>query len=165
MIRTIVFSLSLVMAAAVAVIPAAVAQGAKPEPRPYTQVTLALLVDGRAANNRVKQFGEEMIVTHKRMSQEVQAMAAEKGVQLPVELRDEHKQKLKELSQLSGHAFDREYMRHILWHHQHDVQEFEESMRTVEEPDVLHWSYRTLPMLRAHVEEARWIQQSMQTNP
>jgi putative membrane protein len=170
MIRTIVISITLAMAATVAFIPAARAQGPKAEPRPYTQaflkkaaemqqaqIALALLVDGRATNKRVKQFGEDMIMVHKKMSQDIQQMAVEKGVQLPSELSDEHKQKMKELTQLSGHAFDREYMNYILRDHQNDVNDFEENMQTVEDPAVLHWTYRTLPMLRAHVEDARWI--------
>jgi hypothetical protein len=41
------------------------------------------------------------------ISQEVQDLATQKGVQLPSEVSDEHKQKLKELSSRSGHAFDR----------------------------------------------------------
>lgn len=175
MIRTIVIGLA--TAAAMAIIPVAWAQSAKPEARPYTQaflkkaaeiqqaqISLALLVDGRAANKRVKEFAEHMIATHKRINREIQEMVGKKAIQLPQELGDEHKQKLKELTSLSGHAFDREYMQYILWEHQRDVQEFEESMQTVEDPEVLHWSYRTLPMLRAHVEEARWIKQSLQTS-
>lgn len=175
MIRTIVISLA--TATAMAVVPVAWAQSAKPEPKPYTQaflkkaaemqqaqISLALLVDGRAASTRVKEFADHMIADHKRISREIQEMAGAKGVQLPKELSDEHKQKLKELTKLSGHAFDREYMQYILWDHQRDVQEFEESMQTAEDPDVLHWSYRTLPMFRAHVEEARWIKQSLQTS-
>jgi hypothetical protein len=55
-------------------------------------------------------------------------------------------------------------MHYILRNHQQDVQEFEEGMQTLEDSDVLHWTYKALPMLRAHVEEARWIQQSLQTN-
>ena len=66
-----------------------------------------------------------MIPAHKRMRQEVQDMAGQEGVQLPSELSDDHKQKMKEFSQLTGHAFDREYMQYILWDHQRDVQEFE----------------------------------------
>lgn len=176
MIRTVIISCT--MLTAMAVIPVAGAQEVKPDPKPYTQaflkkagemqraqIELALLVDDRADNQRVRRFGEQMIAAHQKMSQEVQELSAEKGIQLPAGLSDEHKQKLKELSRLSGHAFDRTYMQYILREHQHDTQEFEESMQAVEDPDVLHWSYKTLPMLRAHVEEARWIQQSMQTNP
>ncbi len=86
-----------------------------------------------------------------------------KGVQLPSEVSGEHKQKLKELSSLSGHAFDREYMQYILRDQQNEVNEFEEAMETVEDAAVLRWTHRTLPMLRAHVEEARGIKYSLQT--
>ena len=157
--------------------PAIGVQGGEQELRPYAQaflkkaaemqqaqIALALLVAGRAANNRVKQFGEQMIQYHKKMNKEIQQLASEKGVQLPAGLSDEHKRKLKELTQLSGHAFDLEYMNSILRDHQSDANEFEESMQTVEDPAVPHWTYRTLPMLRAHVEDARWIKQSLQTN-
>jgi putative membrane protein len=176
MIRTMI-GIGLATAVAVAGVPAAGAQGAKQEPRPYTQaflkkagemqqaeISLALLVDGRAANDRVRQFADHMIAIHKKLLQEVQELAAEKGVTLPSELSDEHKQKIKEFSQLSGHRFDRTYMHYILRDHQMDVENFEEGMQTLEDSDVLHWTYRTLPILRAHVEEARWIQQSLQTN-
>jgi putative membrane protein len=170
MMRAIVIGISLATASAVAVVPLAWAQNAKPESKlrsqsflknaaemQQAQISLALLVDQRATNKRVNQFAEEMITVHKRIRQEIQQIAAEKGVQLSSELSEEHKQKIKELTQLSGHAFDREYMNYILRDHQHDVNEFEESLQTVEDPAVLHWTYKTLPMLRAHVEDARWI--------
>jgi putative membrane protein len=175
MMRKLVIGVAMV--AAVAAIPSAGAEEARQEAKPYTraflakagemqlaQISLALLVDERAVNKRVRQFAEHMIAVHKKISQEVQELAAEKEVPVPAELSEDHKQKLKELSQLSGHTFDRIYMHYILRDHQMDVQAFEEGMQTLEDADVLHWTYRTLPMLRAHVEEARWIQQSLQTN-
>lgn len=174
MIRMIVISLAMMTAA---VIPAVGAQEVKQEPKPHTQaflkktaeeqqaaISLALLADGRAANTHVREFADHMIAIHKKLLREVQELAAGKGVNLPSALSDEHAQKIKEFSQLSGHAFDRMYMHYILRDHQIDVGEFEEAMQTLEDSDVLHWTYRTLPMLRAHVEEARWLQQSLQTN-
>ena len=174
MIRMIMISVTMVVAT---VIPAARAQEAKPDPKPYTQaflkktaeeqqaqISLALLADERAANTRVRQFADHMTTIHKKLLKEVEELATEKGVMLPSELNDEHARTIKEFSRLSGHTFDRTYMHYILRDHQIDVQEFEEGMQTVEDSDVLHWTYRTLPMLRAHVEEARWLQQSLQTN-
>jgi putative membrane protein len=106
-----------------------------------------------------------MASAHKRMSEEVQGLATAKGVPLSSELNEEHKQKVKEFSQLTGHAFDREYMTYILRDHQNSANEFEEHMQLVEDSDVLHWIARTLPLLRAHVEEARGIKYAMQTTP
>lgn len=174
MTRMIMISLAMVF---MTVIPAAKAQEVKEETKPYTQaflkktaeeqqaqISLALLADERAANTRVRQFADHIIAIHNKLLKEVEELAAEKGVKLPSKLSEEHARTIKEFSQLSGHAFDRTYMHYILGDHQIDVQEFEEGMQTVEDSDVLHWTYRTLPMMRAHVEEARWLQQSLQTN-
>ena len=79
------------------------------------------------------------------------------------ELDDDHKRLQKEISQLSGHAFDREYLNYILRDHQNFVNEFEESIQTVEDTDVLRWAHKTLAMLRAHVEEARWTKMVLHT--
>lgn len=48
---------------------------------------------------------------------------------------------------------------------QNDVHEYEESMQTVEDADVLRWAHQTVPSFRAHVEEARSIKYALQTTP
>lgn len=120
------------------------------------QIMLGRLAGQQAKNDRVKQFAEEMVVAHLRAKFQLEELAAPRGVKLSSELDDDHKRIQKELSQLSGHAFDREYLNYILREHQHFVNEFEESIQTVEDTDVLRWAHKTLAMLRAHVEEARW---------
>jgi len=106
-----------------------------------------------------------MALTHKIVSSELRQLATPRGIQLPLEPNDEQKRIRKELSQQSGHPFDRAYMQQILADHQNDVNEFEENMQTLDDAEVLRWAHKTLSMLRAHIEEARWIKQSMQTNP
>jgi putative membrane protein len=125
------------------------------------QITLSRLAAQRSKNDRVKQFGEEMVVAHLRVKFQLEELATTRGVQLPSELDEDHKRIQKELSQLSGHAFDREYLNYILRDHQNYVNEFEEGMQTVEDADVLRWAHKTLPMLRALVEEARWTKMEL----
>ena len=176
MIRMLVISLATV--AAVAFIPTGVAHSAAQQAKPSTEAflkniaemcqaksTLGQLAAERAVNTRVKQFAERMIEAHKRIGQETQLLASRHDIKLPSELSDEHKQKLKEFSSLSGHAFDREYLRYILGDLQSEVSEFEENMQILEDPDVFHWAYRIIPTLRAHVEDAREIKYALQTNP
>lgn len=176
MIRTLVISLA--TAVIVALIPADGAHSASQQAKPSTEAflkevaemcqaksALGQLAAERAANKRVTQFVERMNEAHKRIGQETQLLASRHDVKLPTELSDEHKQKLKEFSSLSGHAFDREYLRYILRDLQSEVYEFEESMQTLEDPDVFHWAYRIIPTLRAHVEDARGIKYALQTNP
>lgn len=176
MIRLLVITLATV--AAMAFMPADGALSAQQQAKPSTEAflknvaemcqaksALGQLAVERAVNKRVKQFAERMIEAHKRIGQETELLASRHDVKLPAELSDEHKQKLKEFSPLSGHAFDREYLRYILWDLQNEVSEFEENMQILEDPDVLHWAYRIIPTLRAHVEDARGIKYALQTNP
>lgn len=106
-----------------------------------------------------------MILVHRTVSFQLRELATPRGVQLPLQQDDEHKRIQKELAQQSGHAFDRAYMQQILSDHQNDVNEFENGMLQVDDAEVLRWAHKTLPMLRAHIEDARWILQSLQTNP
>ena len=176
MIRILVITLATV--AAMAFMPADGAHSAAQPVKPSTEAflkdiaemcqaksALGQLAVEQAANTRVKQFVERMIEAHKRIGQETQLLASRHDVKLPSELSDEHKQKLKEFSSLSGHAFDREYLRYILGDLQSEVNEFEESMQILEDPDVFHWAYRIIPTLRAHVEDARGIKYALQTTP
>ncbi len=176
MIRTVLIGLA--TATAVVIMSTAGTHAAKPDVTPTTQaflkkaaeeqqaqIALGQLAAKQAKNTRVKNFGDEMVLVHRSVSFQLGELATPRGVQLPLEPDDEHKRVQKELSKLSGHAFDRAYMQQILGDHQHDVNEFEEGMQQVDDADVLRWAHKTLPMLRAHVEDARWILQSLQTSP
>ena len=176
MIRTILIGLA--TATAVAIMSTAGTHAAKPDVTPTTQaflkkaaeeqqaqIALGQLAAKQAKNTRVKNFGDEMVIVHRTVSFQLRELATPRGVQLPLEPDDEHKRVQKELSKLSGHAFDRAYMQQILGDHQNDVNEFEEGMQQVDDAEVLRWAHKTLPMLRAHVEDARWILQSLQTSP
>lgn len=176
MIRTVLIGLA--TSAAVAIMSPAGTQAAKPDVTPATQaflkkaaeeqqaqIALGQLAAKQATNTRVKNFGDEMILVHRTVSFQLRELATPRGVQLPLEPDDEHKRIQKELAQRSGHAFDRAYMQQILSDHQNDVNEFEDGIQQVDDAEVLRWAHKTLPMLRAHIEDARWILQSLQTNP
>lgn len=176
MIRTVLIGLA--TAAAVAIMSIGGTQAAKSDVTPATQaflkkaaeeqqaqIALGQLAAKQATNTRVKNFGDEMILVHRTVSFQLRELATPRGVQLPLEPDDEHKRIQKELAQRSGHAFDRAYMQQILSDHQNDVNEFEDGMQQIDDAEVLRWAHKTLPMLRAHIEDARWILQSLQTNP
>ncbi len=112
------FMIGLVTATAVAFIPATGAQSAEQGAKPSTQaflknaaemchaeMTLGQLAADRGTNKRVREFGSQIKEDHKRISEGVQLLASRHDVKLPSEPSDEHKQKIRELSSLSGHAF------------------------------------------------------------
>lgn len=129
------------------------------------EISLGQLATQRAVNERVKDFGQEMVEGHTKGSQQVEQLAMKCGVQLFPGVSEEHKQKVNKLSQLSGHAFDRAYIDYILEDHETTTAEFQRYVKTLQDEGIKQWIASTLPTLQTHREKARQVKYSLQTNP
>ena len=129
------------------------------------EISLGQLAAQRAVNERVKDFGQEMVEDHKKGSQQLEQLAMKGGVQLSPGVSEEHKQKVNKLSQLSGHAFDRAYIDYILEDHEATVNEFQRGVKILQDVGIKQWIASTLPTLQSHRDKARQVKYSLQTNP
>ena len=133
--------------------------------RQQIEISLGQLAAQRAVNERVKDFGRQMVEDHKKSSQQIEELAMKGGVQLSPGLSEERKQKVNEISQLSSHAFDRAYLDYILEDHETTVEEFQRGVKTMQDQDIKQWIASTLPTLQTHRKEALQVKYSLQTNP
>ena len=164
-------------ATAAAFIPASGGQGAKqeaPSAQSFLQkasegqqaeIALGQLASERAADEQVKQFGEQMMKDHQKASSEIQQLASKEGVPLPTELTGKHKDKREQFARLSGKEFDRAYMGYMLRDHRKDVKEFERHAKAIKDPEVQQWAQGTLPLLKHHLRQARQIASSIGIEP
>jgi putative membrane protein len=129
------------------------------------QISLGQLATQRAVNERVKDFGQQMVDDYKQGSQQVEQLAMKGGMQLSPGVSEEHKQKVNKLSQLSGHAFDRAYIDYILQDHETTVDEFQRRVGTMQDQGIKQWIASILPTLESHRERAHQVKYSLQTNP
>lgn len=129
------------------------------------EIELGLLATQRAQNDRVKAFAVQMAEEHMKASRQLEELASKKGVTLPPGLSQEQKRSVNELSQLSGHAFDRAYMSYIIRHHADNIEEFGRDAQTLQDLDARQWASSMLPLVEAHRERAHSIKYSLQTNP
>jgi len=167
-------SLSLMMCGVVGFTASVFAQTAKTDAHSFLEkaaegqqieISLGQLAAQRAVNERVKDFGEQMVEDHKKSSQQVEQLAMKGGVQLSPGVSEERKQKVNKISQLSGHAFDRAYIDYILEDHETIVDEFQRRVDTIQDEDIKQWISSTLPTLEIHRERARQVKYKLQTNP
>jgi len=129
------------------------------------EISLGQLAVQRSINTQVKEFGQHMVEDHKKASQQLELLALKQGVKLSPGKKHEHQQKLEELSHLSGHAFDREYMDYSIRDHETTVEEFRRRIGSVEDEDIKQWIILLLPILEGHREKAHQVKYSLQTNP
>lgn len=125
------------------------------------EVQLGQLAQQNADSADVKQFGQRMVTDHGKANDELKALAQQKNLTLPTELKGKHKSEQEKLSKTSGANFDRMYMGLMVKDHVKDVADFRKAATKVKDPDLNAWSAKTLPVLEQHLQQAREIAQKL----
>jgi putative membrane protein len=103
----------------------------------------------------VKQFAERMVDDHGKTNTELKSLAAQKNVTLPTELDAKHKAMQDKLSKLSGAAFDRAYMAHMVNAHKDAVALFEKQARSGNDAELKAFAEKKLPTIQQHLKMAQ----------
>lgn len=115
----------------------------------------------RASNDEVKQFGRRMIDDHTNAYTQLQAIANEKRITLPIEADQDARQKLDQISKLTGAEFDRKFMDMMVSDHEKAISLFEKEAKDVKDSALRDYVQNTLPTLRDHLSRAREIRKSL----
>jgi putative membrane protein len=121
------------------------------------EVELGRLAAQKASNADVKAFGQRMVDDHSKANAQLMQAATSAGMTPPKTLDAKHRQDMDKLSRLSGTAFDREYMSHMLMDHKKDVAEFEKQSEKGTDASLRTFATQTLPTLREHLRMAQEI--------
>ena len=121
------------------------------------EVALGQQVASKATNPDVKAFASKVAADHATANDELKQLAANKGLSLPTQLKEDHQEDLAEISKLSGAKLDAKYAKEMVEDHEKDVKEFREAASEVKDPELRAWAAKTLPVLESHLEEARQI--------
>ena len=118
------------------------------------EVQLGKLAQEKAADDKVKQFGKRMEQDHSKVNDELKKIAADKGVQLSMDLDKKHKTNVDKLTKLSGTAFDKQYINDMVSDHKEDIKKFQRVADKGKDPDLKQFASQTLPTLKEHLRLA-----------
>jgi putative membrane protein len=118
------------------------------------EVELGKLAADKASSDQVKQLGQRMVTDHSKANDELKSLAQSKNITLPTEIDAKDKATHDRLAKLSGAAFDRAYMQHMLADHRKDVNEFKKESTSGKDAEVKAWASKTLPTLEEHLKLA-----------
>jgi len=122
------------------------------------EIKMGKLAAEKAADPKVKEFGNKMVEDHQKANDELRQVANDSKVKWPDDLTDEQVATFNKLSQLSGPEFDREYVQAMVEDHQKDVNEFRQEEERVQDPELKAFVSRTLPILQHHLQMAQDLQ-------
>jgi len=127
------------------------------------EVQLGKLAQEKAADDKVKQFGERMEQDHSKANNELKKIASEKGVELSTDLDKKHKTKVDKMTKLSGADFDKQYMDDMVSDHKEDIKKFQRVADKGKDSDLKQFASQTLPTLKEHLELAQSTAQQVKS--
>lgn len=127
------------------------------------EVQLGQLAQQNAQSQDVKNFGQRMVTDHTKANDELKALAQQKGITLPTEMKHKMKSEADKLGKMSGADFDRHYMKMMVKDHEKDVAEFRKATKKVKDPDLNAFAAKTLPVLEQHLQQAKEVSKNLGT--
>ena len=119
------------------------------------EVESGRLAAQKATDPQLRAFGEQMVADHAKAGQELQALAARKGVTLPIAMSDAHQKKLETLrEEQPGKDFDQEFRDQMVDSHEQAVSLFEDTAKDAKDPEVKSFAAKLLPTLQHHEDQA-----------
>lgn len=121
------------------------------------QVQLGRLAADTTGDTQVAAFAARMVHDHRRIGDRLQRIGQELGLELPDRPNLEAQDAFDLLNGLSGTSFDRSYMEVMVKDHETAVALFAKQGQSGENEVVRAFAEEALPVLKAHLEEARSI--------
>lgn len=125
------------------------------------EVALGKLAQEKGTSDGVKSFGQMLVTDHSSANDKAMALAKTLGVQPPAEPSKAQKATYEKFSKLSGAAFDREFIKHMVDDHKKDIREFQAAAKQKDER-VRAFAQETLPVLQKHLDTAQSLASAKQ---
>ncbi len=114
------------------------------------EVKSAELAKDKASSSDVKTFAEQMIKDHTAANQELESLAKDKNITVPTELDNKHQAKVDKLSNLSGSAFDREYVLQQRMGHAKMLDLLQDEAKNGKDPDIKAFAAKASDVVSEH---------------
>jgi putative membrane protein len=121
---------------------------------------MAEVAEGKIAGQNgqsptVKEFGGRMVHDHTSINDNLQRIAAGKGVRVPDKLDSSGEKGIDKLQGLSGTKFDKAYSKQQVSDHKKAIKAFEKEAKSGSDSDLKGFAEQTLPTLREHLKLAQ----------
>jgi putative membrane protein len=120
------------------------------------EVESGKLAEQKAASEKTKQFGKQMVSDHQKTTEELKALVngGKVKAQLPTALDSSHRSKLDKLNGLSGEDFDKAFDDMQRSAHKDATSLFERYSKGGDNEELKAFAAKTLPALQHHLKMA-----------
>lgn len=132
----------------------------------HAEIESSKVAQTKTGNAQVKAFAAQMIADHTQVGEELKALAASKGVEVPNEPSAMQKAKTKVLSTMDGARFDRRYADEMgVDAHEETLKLFNRAAAEAKDADVKAFASKTVPALEHHLKMAKELDAQLKKQP
>jgi putative membrane protein len=122
------------------------------------EIELGKLCAEQTKNTAVQSFGAMMVDDHTGTNNELQTIAANRNLVLPVVMSNKDQKMVDDMRKKSGSDFDKAYINMMVSDHEEDMNAFKKESTGGKDADISSFAARTLPMLQKHLDAAKAAQ-------
>jgi putative membrane protein len=124
---------------------------------------IARLAERNTRNKAVRSFARKLADDHARAEKELAQLFSRKGIPPEKEFARDLQNSVERLAGLKGGQFDQAFRQQVIEDHEKAVALFEEQARHGMDPEIKAFAQKHLPDLREHLERARGLPVSSDT--
>jgi putative membrane protein len=128
------------------------------------EIALGTIAMKKAANKRVRDFGEMTLKEHTNIDEIIKSLADARTVTIPTMTSDENAKIIGRINEKKDTAFDKAYINRVVEEHKKAVREFETASNNVDDSEIRSFITATLPILRRHLDSCKAIQEWFHEN-
>ena len=117
----------------------------------HDELELAELAAEKATSPEVKNVASELVKEHNKMIQDLTALAATKGISIPMEPSQEGMDKVNKLREEDAENFDEKIVSELESAHRETVDKLEK-LADAEDPDLQTWASNNISKVQAHLD-------------
>ena len=121
------------------------------------EVEAGKLAQQKGADPKVKDFGAMMVKDHSAANEQLKALAAGKGIDLPGSSSTSQMATKAKLELLSGGTFDKSYVEDQVKAHRETVELLKKEIATGQDPDAKAFAQKVLPTVESHLHAINQI--------
>jgi putative membrane protein len=121
------------------------------------EVEAGKLGQSKAVSDEVKKYASQMVADHGKMLDQQKAMASAKNISMIASPAKSHFNDMKRLQEISGPAFDRAFMAHMVKDHEASLKLVRDIAEKAKDSDLRAAGQKAMPEIQKHLEMARKI--------
>lgn len=125
------------------------------------EIAAGNLAAANSQSDEIKAYGQMMVDDHGAVGAELTELATSKGWTIPTQMQQKHRADLERLTGLTGPEFDEEFINLMIKSHEEAVALFTDASDVetgVEDNTLRGFAAEKLPGLKAHLEEAKQLE-------